>query len=107
MKWVLNRQNQTKVLESFVEMSGSSHKTTNNPKLQHPPEIKKSNVILENIMEVLQNKFLSPFHDKLDAAKLYNIISSQPVDNSIRKNILSIEEIGKQLMHEYIERMST
>lgn len=58
-------------------------------------------------MEVLQNKFLSPFHDKLDAAKLYNIISSQPVDNSIRKNILSIEEIGKQLMHEYIERMST
>ena len=87
-------------------MSGSSHKTTNNPKLQHPPEIKKSNVILENIMEVLQNKFLSPFHDKLDAAKLY-IISSQPVDNSIRKNNLSIEETGKQLMSEYIERMST
>ena len=87
-------------------MSGSSQKTTNNKKLQHPPEIKKSNVILENIMEVLQNKFLSPFHDKLDAAKLYNI-SSQPVDNSIRKNNLSIEETGKQLMPEYIERMST
>ena len=62
--------------------------------------------MVENRMEVLQNTFLSPFHGELDAAKLYNIISGQPVDDSIKENLLSLEEAGKQLMSEYIERMS-
>ena len=63
--------------------------------------------MVENRMEVLQNTFLSPFHGELDAPKLYNIISGQPVDDSIKENLLSLEEAGKQLMSEYIERMST
>ena len=51
-------------------------------------------------MEVLENTFLSPFHDEIDAAKLYNIVSGQPVDDSIKENLLSLEETGKQLMSE-------
>ena len=62
--------------------------------------------MVEHRMEVLKNTFLSPFHDELDAAKLYNIVSGQPVDDSIKENLLSLEEAGKQLMSEYIERMS-
>ena len=58
-------------------------------------------------MEVLENTFLSPFHDEIDAAKLYNIVSGQPVDDSIKENLLSLESAGKQLMSKYIERMST
>ena len=58
-------------------------------------------------MEVLENTFLSPFHDEIDAAKLYNIVSGQPVDDSIKENLLSLEEADKQLMSKYIERMST
>ena len=63
--------------------------------------------MVENRMEVLENTFLSPFHDELDAAKLYNIVSGQPVDDSIKENLLSLEEAGKQFMSEQIERMST
>ena len=63
--------------------------------------------MVENIMEVLGNTFLSPFHDELDAAKLYNIVPGQPVDGSIKESLLSLEEAAKQLMSEYIERMST
>ena len=88
-------------------MSGSSHTTTNNRRLLRPSEIKKSNLMVENIMEVLENTFLSSFHDELDAAKLYNIVSGQPVDDSVKESLLSLEEAGKQLMSEYIERMST
>ena len=58
-------------------------------------------------MEVLENTFLSLFHDEIDAAKLYNIVSGQPVDDSIKENLLSLENAGKQLMSKYIERMST
>ena len=58
-------------------------------------------------MEVLENTFLSPFHDEIDAAKLYNIVSGQPVDDSIKENLLSLEEAGKQFVSEHIERMST
>ena len=43
-------------------------------------------------MEVLENTFLSPFRDVLDAAKLCNIISGQPVNNYIKENLLSFEE---------------
>ena len=72
-----------------------------------PSENEKSNVMIENRMEVLENTFLSPFHDELDAAKLYNIVSGQPVDDSIKENFLSLEEAGTQLMSEYIEIMNT
>ena len=56
---------------------------------------------------LIEKTFLTAFYDKLDAAKLYNIVSSQPVDNSIKKNLLSFEEAGKQLISEYIKIMST
>ena len=48
-----------------------------------PSEIKKSNVMAENRMEVLENTFLSPFRTR--CSKLYNIVSGQPVDDSIKK----------------------
>ena len=60
-----------------------------------------------NRMEVLENTFLSPFHDVVDDGKLCNIVSGQPVDDSIKENLLSLEEADKQLMSKYIERMST
>ena len=70
-------------------------------------ELKKSIVMVGNRMEVLENTFLSPFHDVVDDGKLCNIVSSQPVDDSIKENLLSLEEADKQLMSKYIERMST
>ena len=54
-----------------------------------------------------EKTFLTAFYDKLDAAKLYNVVSSQPVDDSIKKNLLSFEEAAKQLISEYIKIMST
>ena len=81
--------------------------TTNNRKLLRASEIKKSNVMVENIIEVLENTFLSQFHDELDAAMLHNIVSGQTVGDSIKESLLSLGEAGKQLMSEYIEIMST
>ena len=40
--------------------------------------------MIEKRMEVLENTFPSQFHDELDAAKLHNIVSEQPVDDSIK-----------------------
>ena len=57
-------------------------------------------------MNVLENTFLSPFHNELDATS-FNIVSGQPVDDSIKENLLSLEEAGKQFVSEHIERMST
>ena len=88
-------------------MSESSPTTTNNQRLMRPSEIKKPIVMVENIMEVLENTSLSPFHDELDAAKFYNIISGQPVDDFIKGSLLSLEKAGKQSMSEYIERLNT
>ena len=64
-----------------------------------PSEIKKSNAMVQSRIEVLENTFLSPFHDELDAVS-FNIVSGQPVDGSIKENLLSLEEAGKQFMSE-------
>ena len=64
-----------------------------------PSKIQKSNAMVENRIEVLENTFLSPFHDELDAVS-FNIVSGQPVDGSIKENLLSLEEAGKQFMSE-------
>ena len=88
-------------------MSESSSTTTNNQKLMRPSEIKKSIVKVENIMEVSENTFRSPFHDVLDATKSYNVVSGQPVDDCIKGSLLSLEKAGKQSMSEYIERLNT
>ena len=53
-------------------------------------------------MKVLENTFLSPFHNELDATS-FNIVSGQPVDDSIKENLLSLEEAGKQFVSEHIE----
>ena len=55
----------------------------------------------------LENTFQCPFYDEIDAAKLYSFASSQPVEDSINENLLSLEKASKELMPEYIERMST
>ena len=62
--------------------------------------------MVQNRIEVLENTFLSPFHDELDASS-FNIVSGQTVDDSIKENLLSLEEAGKQFGSEQIERMST
>ena len=69
-------------------MSELSPTTTNNQKLMRPSEIKKSIVMVENIVEVSENTFPSPFHGEVDAAKFYNIISGQPVDDFIKGSLL-------------------
>ena len=46
-------------------------------------------------------------HDELYVVKVYNIVSGQSLDDSIKDSPLSLEEAGKQLMFEYMERMST
>ena len=43
-------------------------------------------------MEVLENTFPGLFHDELDAAKLCNIVSGQPVDDSIKGKPFSTRE---------------
>ena len=55
----------------------------------------------------LENTFQRPFYDEIDAAKLYSFASSQPVEDSINEILLSLEKASKELMSEYIERMST
>ena len=49
--------------------------------------------MIENIMGVLESTFLSPFHDELDAAKLFNIVSGQPVDDSIKKAFCHLRKL--------------
>ena len=56
------KQFNSKLLKSLIEVNGLSHTSTNNRKLLHPSEIKKSNVMVENIMKVFHFILLNLVH---------------------------------------------
>ena len=73
----LNRPYQTKFLEGLTEMSGCSQKKANQRKMLRPKEIEQSNLMVEEVVEVLEESFLNPFSDALDKNQLYNIVSTE------------------------------
>ena len=73
----LNRPYQTKFLEGLTEMSGCSQKKANQRKMLRPKEIEQSNLMVEEVVEVLEESSLNPFSDALDKNQLYNIVSTE------------------------------
>ena len=82
----LNRPYQTKFLEGLTEMSGCSQKKANQRKMLRPKEIEQSNLMVEEVVEVLEESFLNPFSDALDKNQLYNIVSGKTISTEIQLN---------------------
>ena len=102
----LKRSYQTKFLESLTEMSGCFGTSTNQRKMLRPKEIEKSNLMVDEAVEVLEETYLNPFSDDLDKNQLYNIVSSKTVSTGIKDSLITINEKGQEMILEYMQRIN-
>ena len=92
-KWVLSRPFQTKLLESFSDICGKSRAMSNPRKCLRVSEIKRSNTMVEKVINVISDHLINPFD--LVQGNLFSLISGVLVNEDIAVSLLSIKEIGK------------
>ena len=94
-KWVLSRPFQTKLLESFSDICGKSRAMSNPRKCLRVSEIKRSNTMVEKVINVISDHIINPFEKDLVQGNLFSLISGVSVNEDIAVSLLSIKEIGK------------
>ena len=92
-KWVLSRPYQTKLLESISDICGKSRAMSNPRKCLRVSEIKRSNTVVEKVINVISDHLINPFD--LVQENLFSLISGVLVNEDIAVSLLSIKEIGK------------
>ena len=65
-------------------------------------EIKQSNAIVEKVINVIINQFINPFEKDLEQGSLFSLISRVSVNENIAVSLLSVKEIGKEVMGDFI-----
>jgi len=105
VKWTLNRPYQSKFLEGLAEISGCSRSVSDQRKMLRPKEIKRSNLMVEQLAKVVEETFLNPFSKKLDNNQLFNIVSGKPMSAEISESLISVSKKGQEMIREYIQRM--
>ena len=92
-KWVLSRPYQTKLLESISDICEKSRAMSNPRKCLRVSEIKRSNTMVEKVINVISDHLINPFD--LVQGNLFSLISGVLVNEDIAVSLLSIKEIGK------------
>ena len=94
-KWVLSRPFQTKLLESLFGICGKSRTMSNPRKCLRVSEIKRSNTMVEKVINIISDHLINPFEKDLVQGNLFSLISGVSVNEDIAVSLLSIKEIGK------------
>ena len=58
-------------------------------------EIKRSNTMVEKVINVISDHIINPFEKDLVQGNLFSLISGVSVNEDIAVSLLSIKEIGK------------
>ena len=86
-KWVLCRPYQAKFTDALKKTANLDRSSDNVRKCLRPSQIIKSNKIVCCIMKCLVSQFTSPFCDDFDLRRLYNLVSGEPVSDSIAESM--------------------
>ena len=61
--------------------------------------------MVEKVMNAISDHFINPFEKDLDHGNLFSLISGVSVNEDIAVSLLSIKEIGKEAMGDFIDRL--
>ena len=61
--------------------------------------------MVEKKTNVISNHFINPFEKDLEQGNLFSLISGVLVNEDIEVSLLSIKEIGKEAMGDFINRL--
>eukprot|EP00111_Clytia_hemisphaerica_P022219 TCONS_00065281-protein len=80
-------------------MAGLTHKTEYKP--LRTKEIKKSEILVTKVIDVLENEYWSPFSVFLQDEEVYNLSSGKKFEGNVEK-LLDIKKQGQQLMDTFM-----
>ena len=104
-RWVRGRASQTKFVDALKEMTGVQETSYNPKKSLRPSEIIKSDKIVENIMDAMQNHFIEPFDPVLEKVKLYNLMPGKPVPDNVKESLCSVTMLGEKYVRNFELRL--
>ena len=105
-KRVLSRPFQTRFVEALFDMCGKSRTMSDPRKCLRVSEVRRSNSMVEKVMDVITKQFINPFETDLDKDNLYSLISGIPVDEVIVECLLSISQNEQEAMDSFINRLT-
>ena len=105
-KWVLRRPGQAEYAVALKEVTGMDKCSQNPRKCLRSSEIKKYEMDVQRVKDILTEEFINPFSNEMSKTKLYNITSGTYTSNEISKCLLTISERGKIRMVEFKEIIS-
>ena len=104
-KWALSSPGQAEYVAALKEVTGMDKCSQTQRKCLRSSEIKKSEMYVQRVKNILTEEFLNPFSKEMDKTKLYNITGTY-TSNDISECLLPIFERGKIRMVEFKERIS-
>ena len=105
-KWVLGRRGQAEYVAALKEVTGMEKCSQNPRKRLRSSEIKKYEMHVQRVKDILTKEFINSFSNEIDKTKLYNITSGTYTSNDVSECLLTIFERGKIRMMEFKERIS-
>ena len=105
-KWVLSRPGQVEYVAALKEVTGMDKCSQNPRKCLRSSEIKKYEMYVQRVKDILTEEFINPFSNKMNKTKLYKITSVTYTSNDVSECLLTIFEKGKIRMVEFKERIS-
>ena len=103
--WVLCRRYQAKFTEALKTMANTDKTSDNVRKCLRPSEILKSNKIILSMISCIKTQFTDPFCEEFDQQKFYNLVSGQPVGDTIADSLLKIDEVGQKCLEKFKTKM--
>ena len=102
-KWCLNRAEQAKnkkILENLcgLDKEGESYKPT------RPSQIRRSEKLVESVIEVLTEDYINPFQADVEKDKIVCLSSGVPVSQEIADSLLSLENNGKNQYKDFVNK---
>ena len=104
-KWVLSRPGQVEYVAALKEVTGIDKCSQNPRKCLRSSEIKKYEMYVQRVKDILTEEFINPFSKEMDKRKLYNITSGTYTSNDMSECLLTIFKRGKIRMVEFKERI--
>ena len=103
LKWCLNRSEQATNTKALFDMAKLGSASSSYKPLR-PSQIVKSEKLVQQVIKVLEEEYVSPFDDSIDHTCLFNLSSGIPVNDAFTGDILQLELQGKQMSCDFVEK---
>ena len=99
LKWCLNRPKQAEMMRELLDFAGMSDQSAKYKPLREL-QVKRSEMYVDKIIKVLEEKYINPFGVDVDQDSVYNLSSGMQFQGNV-DDLLEIQTHGQKLYEEF------